>query len=73
MIREAAVSLIDRASEEDLAPVFPTVELIEKKLADTKWLVVVLHVLNDKHEIFSKEYYYLRPARNLTLNSMPVV
>ena len=54
-------------SDEELEALNATIELIENKLADLPWLVIVLHVLDNKHAIFGKDYFYIRPARIATL------
>ena len=60
-------------SDEELEALNATIELIENKLADLPWLVIVLHVLDNKHAIFGKDYFYIRPARIATLYTLPSI
>jgi len=74
-IRNAANNIIaaNANTQEELIALEATVELIEKKLADLPWLIIVLHVLDEKHAIFGKDYFYTRPARITTLQTLPSI
>ena len=47
--------------------------LIDKKSADTTFLVQVLHLVNDCDEIFSRGYVYVRPRKVKAQVAMPLV
>ena len=60
-------------SERELEALVSTLELIEKKLANTEWLVQVLHCINPGHVIFAKDYIYERPAKARAMNALPLL
>ena len=60
-------------AEDETEALIETMELIVKKLADTHWLVLVLHVLDPHDEIFSKHYRYVPPPRNNAIAALPLI
>ena len=56
-----------------MKPVLALRDLVVKHLADTEWLVLLLHVLRPEHDIFRKNYFYERPKKERGFNSLPMV
>ena len=73
---DAAIHRIIEAkqnTDEEIASLINALELIEKRSADTHWLVCVLCVIDPENRIFSKGYRYVRPETKKALLAMPLM
>ena len=73
---DAAIHRIIEAkqnTEEEIASLINALELIEKRSADTHWLVCVLCVIDPENLIFTKGYRYVRPETKKALQAMPLL
>ena len=56
-----------------MKPVLALRDLVIKHLADSQWLVQVLHVLRPNHDIFRKNYFYERPKKERAFKDLRMV
>ena len=62
LIDKIFCATVDRAERgEDTSRLDNLLLLLQKKSADSAWLVQVLHLVNDQDEIFARDYVYVRP------------
>ena len=45
------------------APLENLMQLLQKKKADTQWLLEVLNVLDENHRVFAPDYVYVKPRK----------
>ena len=58
-------------TQEELAMMLKTAELINKKLPDAKWMYQALFVLNNGHRIFDPAYRHVRQRQKVSANNLP--